>query len=481
MAPSSSSAPKVLRVGLLSPVRTLNPVEAVDSVSHLALAQIFEPPYALPLKAEEPLRPRVFDGPLKLESQGAAGQVYSAGIAPATLFSDGTPVSAAQVAACLSRVEALTREARIEARGDRVFFTLAVPNPRFDLALTLSHSSVLMQRGGQTLGSGPFVPAPGATVDRLRLVKNPHYRRPVAIEEVHFEVFPPNPDGRPEALIKALEAGTIDFTTMLSRNDATGVQGVRKAFRPSNATAILHFNTTRRALANRAVRKAITMAIDRKAVTEISYSNALAFTATSLLPAGMGVTPDKYSFDLLKAKELMTQAEVPRPLRLELMLVWAPRPYLPNPQPVAALIARQLADIGIELEISQPKDSHEFFRRQESSDYDLVLAGWIADTPDPADYLEANLHSDRIPKAGRGTVGSCNLSRIQDSDLDQDLRRYREAPSPGTLGQVLTRVAEEAPLLPIMYGPTVVISSFRLQNVEIPPLGMPEFGSFQME
>lgn len=479
MAPSSTP-PKILRVGLLSPVRTLNPVDAVDNVSHLALAQIYEPPYALPLKAEEPLRPRVFDGPLRLEP-GPAGRTYSAGIATGTLFSDGTPVTAAHVAACLSRVQALTSEARIAARGERVVFSLNAPNPRFDLALTLSHSSVLLEKGGQLLGTGPFVVAPGASMDRLRLVRNPRYRREVAIDEVHFEVLPTNAEGRPEALIKALEAGSIDFTTMLSRNDATAAQGVRKAFRSSNATAILHLNTRRTALASRAVRKAITLAIDRKALTEISYSNALAFTATSLIPSGMGATPDKYTFDPTKAKELLDLAGVARPLKLEMLMVWAPRPYLPNPQPVAELIARQLAAIGVELTLSQPKDSHEFGRRQERGDYDLVLAGWIADTPDPADFLDANLRSDRIRQAGRGAVGSCNLSRIQNPELDQDLCRFRESPGPETLGQVLTRVAEEAPLVPIMYGPTVVVSSFRLQNVEIAPLGMPEFASFLME
>lgn len=479
--PAPPNAPKVLRVGLLSPVRTLDPVEAVDNVSHLALAQIYQPPYALPVKADEPLRPRVFDGLLRLESGDAAGSTYSAGIAPGALFSDGTPVTAAHVAACLSRVQALTRAARIEARGERVVFTLTAPNPRFDLALTFSHSSVITRKGGQTLGTGPFVPAPGTTLERLRLSKNPHYAQPVAVDEVHFLVFPPNADGHPEALIEAVEAGAVDFTNMLSRNDAIALRGVRKAMRPSNATAILHLNVERPALANRAVRQAVTLAVDRRAATEISYSNALAFTATSLLPAGMGATPDKYSFDPQRSRELLQQAGAARPLRLELLTVWAPRPYLPHPQPVAAAIARQLAEVGIVVEVKQPADSHEFFRRQERGEYDMVLAGWIADTPDPADFLEANLHRASIPRAGRGIVGSCNLSRIANADLHRDLQRFRAAPGPTTLDKVLARVAEEAPLLPIMYGPNVVVSSFRLKNVEIPPLGVPEFASMELE
>ena len=39
---------KTLRVGVLTPVNTLNPREAQDFVSQMAVAQIYEPPFAQP-------------------------------------------------------------------------------------------------------------------------------------------------------------------------------------------------------------------------------------------------------------------------------------------------------------------------------------------------------------------------------------------------------------------------------------------------
>lgn len=480
MAGPSTAGQKILRVGLLTPVRTLDPLKYSDSVSRLAIVQVFETPYAQPPRLGEPVRPRLFDGPLVAEAQGPSGPVLSAGIAPGAVFSDGTPVTARRVADSLSRVGVVAAQARVEARGERVAFALGAPNPRFDLSLTTGQCSVVLEKGTDLLGSGPFVPAPGTSLDRLRLVRNPRYRRPVAIEEVSFDVYPPDPDGRPGALLAALEAGQVDFTTMVSRDDTTALQGVRKALRPANATAVLHLNTTRPALADRRVRQAICAAIDRRALTDLCYSNAIAFVAGSLLPPGMGASSDRLAYDPGRARALLAAAGVSTPVRLELVVIWAPRPYLPKPAPVAALIARQLAEVGIEVKVTQPRDSETYFRRQEGGDYDLVLAGWIADTPDPAEFLDANLRSDRIPHAVRKGVAGCNLSRWADPALDGALKGYRENPSPENLERVLARVADEAQLLPLMYGPTIVVSSFRLQNVEVSLLGLADFSTFDL-
>lgn len=477
MTSGTQPTAKVLRVGILAPVRTLDPNKSRDSVSNLAISQIFDTPYALPLRGEETLRPRLFDGPLVSEG----GLVLSGRLARGACFSDGTPVSASHVAGCLGRLEEIAEQARVEADGERVVFHLHRPNPRFDLSLTLVRASITRETTAGLIGSGAFRPAPGGTLEALRLVPNPHARRAVALDEVVFQVYPPNEDGSPEALVKAVESGDVDFTTMLSRNDATAISGVRKAFRPSNATAILHMNTARAALAGRQVRQAIAHAIDRRALTELAYSNVLAFVATSLIPPGMGTTPDKHPHDLERARSLLGQAGALKPSRLDLLITWAPRPYIPNPHPVATLIARQLAPLGIDVVISHPKDANEYFRRQEAGDYDMILAGWIADTPDPADFLEANLHSDRIPRPGVEGLATCNLSRLKDADMDAALDHFRLEPTPDNLDKVLTRVADSARLLPIMYGPTVVVSAFRVQNVEVPPLGFADFGGFDID
>ena len=476
--PAASAAPrKTLRVGILARVHTLDPREARDLVSTLAVHQIFETAYAVP-RGEGAAPPVLFAGPLAEE----AGGRRSAAVVPGIRFSDGTPLTAALVAASLNKVEAVREQARIEAVGDRVVFMLLKPNPRFDLALTLNHAAIVLEKDGKQLGTGPFIPAPGSTLESVRLVRNPHFRTRPALDEIALTIYPSNQDGRPEALIRAVEAGEVDFTTMLSRTDAGEVKGVRKAFQASNSTASLYFNTERPELRSIEVRRALALAIDRVKVTEVSYSNALAFAATSLLPPMMGAFRDGISADPEKAQALFAQAPLPHPTRLRLLTVWAPRPYVPHPRPVAEAIARQLAVLGIQVDIVTPRNSEEFFRSCELGDYDMVLGGWISDTPDPADFLDANLHSEHIqtPGAGRG-VGHINLSRYRSGAMDEALRRFREDPTPDNRAAVLQMVARDVPLLPLMYGPTVVVSAWRVKNVDVSPLGVPHFDHFDID
>jgi ABC-type transport system substrate-binding protein len=471
---------QVLRVGILTPIPSMNPREARDLLSSLVLSQIYETPY-VPPRTDGPAQPVLFDGALNREYSREGKEILSATLRTGITFSDGTPLTARHVATSLARVEALRGRVAIEAREEQVAFTLSRPNPRFDLSLTLIHCGVVLETGAGLLGTGPFVPAPDATRASMRLLKNPRFRRRVALDEIVFKVFPPDRDGHPTALIQAIEKGDVDFTSMLSRTDAAAVAGVKKSIQPSSSTALLYFNAERPALANPSLRRAMAMAIDRVALAEVSYANPLAFAATSLIPPVMGAAQDDLGHDLPKARALLAQPDVSRPPRLRLFVVWAPRPYLPNPQPVAELIVKQLAAVGIDVQVVVPANSEEYAKTCERGDYEMVLGGWIADTPDPADFLEANLSSERILRPGGGGVDCHNFARLRSPSVDAALQRFREAPGDATRSAVFKVLAEEAPLVPLMHGPTVVIHAWRVKNVEVSPMGVPAFANFTLE
>jgi len=76
------------------------------------------------------------------------------------------------------------------------------------------------------------------------------------------------------------------------------------------------------------------------------------------------------------------------------------------------------------VDLHQPKTSEAFFDDLSRGNYDLALAGWIADTPDPADFYEALLWS----KMAEGDNHS-NHSRWRDPAADEALTHFREAPT----------------------------------------------------
>lgn len=471
--PSSSGT---LRVGILAPLRSLDPTAAGDLMTALAISQVFETPLRLGEPGEPP-EPVLFASVPEAEDEG---RTWSAPVREGIEFSDGTPLDAPRMARALRRTESLGGRVEIEARGSVVVFHLKEPNPRFDLHLTFEDCAVALETAtGELRGTGPYMAESRPNARGLRLARNPRYRGPVGPEAVEFRVYPPDEDGHPEALLEALENGEIDFTNMLSKQDVASVTGYKKLLRPSMSLATLSFNTRRAVLEDPRRRRAIACALDRRELTGISHTNVVAFCATSVLPPSIGIADDGLSHDLGRARALLEEAGAPGPL--EMLLVWAPRPYLPHPQPVADKLVEQLAAVGVEVRAVRPADADDFFERQRTGEYDLILGGWISDLPDPAELLTALFSEERIPTPSSHGIASGNLSRWSDPRTEEALERLRRTGSEEDRDVVLGRVAEEVPVVPLMYGSTVVVHAWRVRNVELSMYGTVDFADVELD
>jgi hypothetical protein len=65
--------------------------------------------------------------------------------------------------------------------------------------------------------------------------------------------------------------------------------------------------------------------------------------------------------------------------------------------------------------------------------------------------------------------------------MDEALHRFRELRSEDARAAVLQRLSDQAPLLPVMYGPMVVVHSWRVQNFEPSPLGLPSLAGVDVQ
>ncbi len=460
---------KIVRVGVLSSMSKLDPRDAVDNISSMVLGQIFEAPYAI-AAGETQVKPNLFE-PLRAEGR----LQFSAAIRPGVKFSDGTPLTAEIAARSLHGAKILQDKATVEVRRDRVWFTLNAPNPRFDLTLTQSNTAIVLDRGTQLVGTGPFMfeQRPNIrllqTAKSIRLVRNPHHADANGVDEIEFRVCPADGNGSPRALVDALRAGELDLTTSLTMADVAGNQipGVAPSPQPGNSTGILFFNCERRALANTSVRRGIALALDLQELAARSFEkNPAAFVAANLLPPMMGRQTGIPATNRDEAVRLL-DASGGKPGRLSLLVPWAPRPYMPKPLPLAQAVARQLAEIGIAIELRETRTSDEFFGDLVRGNYDLALAGWIADTPDPADFFEALLWS----KMCEGDNHS-NHSRWKNAAMDAALARFREQPTEEHKREIHRLVREEAPLVPLIYGQSVVVHSRKMRNVSVSATGV---------
>ena len=465
----ATATSKVVRVGVLGGISKLDPREAMDHVSSIVLGQIFDTPYSI-VAGETQVRPNVFE-PLRAEGR----LQFSAAIRPGVKFSDGTPLTAELAVRSLRGAKALLNKATIDLKGDRVWFTLTVPNPRFDLTLTQSTTAIVLDRGTQFLGTGPFLfeQRPNLrllqTAKSFRLVRNPHHAGSNTVDEVEFRVYPSAEDGTPRTLIAALRDGDVDLTDALTMGDIAGnpLPGMAPSPQPGNSTGILFLNCERRALASTNVRRGIALALDLHELASRSFDrNPAAFVAASLLPPMMGRQTGMPATNREEALRILGASGV-KPYRLSLLVPWAPRPYMPKPLPLAQALARQLAHVGIAVELRETKTSDEFFGDLVRGNYDLVLAGWIADTPDPADFFEALLWS----KMAEGENHS-NFSRWKNAAMDAALARFRAEPSEEHKRDIHRLVREDAPLVPLIYGQSVVVHSRKMRNVSASATGI---------
>jgi ABC-type transport system substrate-binding protein len=467
---SSANGRKIVRVGILAPIEKLDPREAVDNVSNLILGQIFESAYAVPAGGAT-VQPVLFSEPLRHDG----GQHYSAAVRGGVVFSDGTPLTADLVARSFSRSAVLASKAAIAARGDRVVFTLTSVNPRFELTLTQSNCAIVLERDGTLYGTGPFMLEGKPTLralqatSPLRLVRNPLWRGVAKIDEAQFLVRLADADGSPRELIESFRRGEIDLTAALTMADLTrsNLTSAVPALQPGNSTAILFFNTKHRNLARAEVRRAITLAIDVQDIAQRSYEkNPVAFIARSLLPPMMGRPTGLPQTSREEAKRLLNAAGADRPQRLSLLVPWAPRQYLPKPLAVAQAIRAHLADVGITVDLRETNSGEEFFGDLTRGNFDLALAGWIADNPDPADFFEALLWSK--------TEGDnhANPSRWKHPATDVALAAFRETPTEENRQKLERLIREEAPLMPLIYGQSVVSHSRKVRGVTLSSTGI---------
>lgn len=463
---------RIVRVGVLSAITKLDLREAIDSISGMVLGQIYETPYSIVTSAagEPQVQPLLFE-PLRVDGK----LKFSAAIRPGIKFSDGTPLTADIAARSLRGAKVLASKAKIDVEGDRVAFTLTEPNPRFDLALTQAVTSIVLDRPSQLLGTGAFMFDQRPNLRMLqaaksfRLVPNPHYEGKSGVDEIEFHVYAAAEDGTPRALIDALRAGEVDLTTALTMADvsANQITGMALSLQPGNSTGVLFFNCQRPALANAAVRRGISLALDVHELATRSFDkNPAAFLAPNLLPPMMGRPSGFPVLDRREANRLL-DASGAKPKRLSLLVPWAPRPYLPKPLPLAQAVQRQLGDVGIAVDLRETKTSEQFFDDLVRGNYDMALAGWIADTPDPADFFETLLWSKNF----EGERHS-NLSRWKNPVMDAALARFRAQPTEEHKQEINKIIREEAPLLPLIYGQSVVVHSRKIRNVSMSATGV---------
>ena len=245
----------------------------------------------------------------------------------------------------------------------------------------------------------------------------------------------------------------------------TAYQFYRK---PSLSLQFYGMNCLSAALKAKKVRQALNYAIDKERIVREVYKDQF-LSATTILPPGMpSYIPENaaYVYDPDKAKSLLNKAGYgPSGEKLSLTVLSASKSSAAQKE--LALIAKDLAAVGVKLQIQYETDWPTFEAALNEDSLQMYRYAWIADIPDPDNFLNIlfgsksgyNFMQYKNPKVDR------LLSQaLIETEILRRVEFYREAER---------IILADAPMIPWIYLTFESLFQPYVKGLEISALGRP--------
>ena len=449
-----TTIPETLTVQISNPPIHFDPRVADDLISHDLLSQVFE---GLTRFADASLA--VEGGLAARWTPDATYLKWTFRLREGITFSDGTPITPELVAKSFTGGRDFGGVCEPQADGS-VRITLREPSAGLPELLAQPFYNVVLDRAGlPPLGSGPYrFESDRRTSRDLVLVPNEHSRITPKIPRIVFRV-----NSFVTLLPKSLADGSVDVSDNITASllpVLRNTPGVRVESQMGLDTGFLVFNCEHPKLKEPKIRLAAAHAIDKANILLKHFPTGMGEVATGLLPPTLDPAHgnERLPFDLEKSKRLLAEGGY-RGEKLRLLPCWAPRPYMPDPSAIAAEVGACLKRAGFEITVEPVPDADRYFKREETGDYDLLLAGWIADDTLASNFLHENLSISKI--------GTNNVTRYRNAELDRLIAETRKLPAAAAapkVKRILEIVAGEVPLVPLFHGPLLAAAGEKVKG-----------------
>ncbi|WP_167631071.1 ABC transporter substrate-binding protein [Mariprofundus ferrooxydans] len=460
----------VLRVGLAHMPATLDPRFATDAAS----VRVQELLHRGLLRLDESFH---LQGDLATGWGQPEPLLWRFTLRPGLHFSDGTPLTAADVAATLSAVLnpalasplragfAAVRQVEAEGRGV-VLIHLKRPDASLLTRLTLgilpASIAALPQQARTTTGCGAYRvrlwDQHGLTLERVDL----HSR----VRVIHFTAVKD-----PVTRLLKLTRGELDFV----QNDLPPhlLSYVRKQAsltmqtRPSTTFSYIGLNLQDKRLKDVRVRRALALALDRNTLKRALFADLPVLAETVLTPAHWAATKlPRIPFDPKLAETLLDQAGMRRGadgIRFSLNYRTSTDPARLQ---LATAVAAMWRRIGIDVHI-ESLEWGGFYARIKQGDFQVFSLAWVGSS-DP-DIYRWILHSSMWPPHGS------NRGRYANPQVDAWLDQAAESASQQQRQLLYARVEKQMHAdmvyIPLWYDPVIAVSGPRVKGFRPQPNG----------
>jgi peptide/nickel transport system substrate-binding protein len=321
------------------------------------------------------------------------------------------------------------------------------------------------------LYNGPYRVSEVVAGSHLLLEPNPHWAGPPG----HFQRITVRAIENTAALEANLLSGTIDMVAGelgLSLDEALAFEKRRgeafqMIYKPGLVYEHIDLNLDRPALADRRVREALILGLDREAVANSLFAGRqkVADSFVNPLDAGYSAETPRHRYDPARAATLLEAAgwqaqpggirrnAAGQTLSLELMTTAGNR----TRELVEQVLQSQWRRIGVEIRIKNEPARVLFGQTVPHRNFDMAMYAWISA---PESVPRSTLHSSEIPSEANGFAGQnapgfkhAEMDRLIDAlevELDSDKRNALWA-------EAQRLYATELPSLPLFFRSDVFI------------------------
>jgi ABC-type transport system substrate-binding protein len=305
------------------------------------------------------------------------------------------------------------------------------------------------------VGTGPFQLESYQPGNRIVLRANPGYwgGRP-KLDRIEMPVIL-----NPETLYANFETGGIDVWTgpipsarYAQDRERNRFSGEYRLLPVAQFDYLVMHPGRQPAFARKAVRRAFALAINRDEILKVAYKNIGSVADGALPPEmpGRGEMPPHIAYDPAKARQLLAQAGYPGGKGFPTLTLLTLQ-QTPNWQEACQIIRVNLRDnLGITVNLEE-REASQYWDDSAHETMEFYLTGWIADYPDPQDFLSTLFASG----------SSLNHVKYHDPEFDALCAKADAEPDARKRSALYARanriLSDDVGVLPITFSPRITL------------------------
>lgn len=458
---------------------TLDPANTIIAGDIYTLDKILEPLYVTGPSGQ--LVPWLATG----YSLSADHKTFTFDLRPGVKFSDGKPLTAADVVFSVNRSRKNSSGplsfldgaiSNIEAKGtSKVIFQLSSPWAPFISDISVFANAILPENfGGKTeaeffrspVGTGPFT-LTSFTPDAptLTLSANPGYwqKGKPYLESVEF-LYVDNDNQR----VLQAQGGQVDIIDTVPPANVKSLNAsanLTVELFPAWQVDLLVMNEKLPQFADRHVRRAITYAIDRPALVHAASFGTAKPGGSFFPPSLQYYSPSTpvLGYSLAKAKAELAKSKYPSGFATKLLIDGGVQKWVT----FAQIIKAQLQEIGINVTIT-PLDHSAFESTFQKENYEMFIDYAINDISDPDEMASFEID---VKDGGSQSYWSNYDNPKAISLVHQAESEYDNTKRAQLYAQIQEIVAEDAPFVSLDYPPYIYAVSKSVHGFAVNPGG----------